>query len=286
MACKKTHSAEKVIQIPAACSIALSICPSQIYERVEKRKSPRTMSNRDNEFLYNYIPNRKYGLPKQADGEENQKQWSAVDIFVNGDQPRHPEDSYSEHYEDPPVQYDDEIDEFDHEYVYFNKSGTPTGGDIYIRRQSRECETIMEEDEHEMVDFLSTRTSNVASSLGPNRSPDLSPANTAGRFKMQFPNQQSPFKIVEMHPAQKLPDDMSIVDSQTEKTLREYPFYNQIKSQVMHLPIELSNSDWSDEAKFCDELRNHGAQPNQSPPEQSRRNDFQISKHNASKSSL
>jgi hypothetical protein len=68
----------------------------------------------------------------------------------------------------------------------------------------------MEEDEQEMVDFLSTRTSNVASSLGPNRSPDLSPANTAGRFRRQLPNQQSPFKIVEMHPAQKLPDDMSI----------------------------------------------------------------------------
>ncbi|CAG5112557.1 Oidioi.mRNA.OKI2018_I69.chr2.g6756.t1.cds [Oikopleura dioica] len=224
------------------------------------------MSNRDNELLYNYIPNRKYGLPKRSQADSEEKQWSAVDIFVNEDTPQ---ESYSQGYlnDNPSEHYEDEnFDEFDHEYVYFNKSNTPSGGDIYIRRQSRECETIMEEDEHEMVEFLSTRTSNVASSLGHNRSPEISPANTAARFfsrKQQHQNNQqnqSPFRVVEMHPAQKLPDDMSIVDSQTEKTLRDYPFYNQIKSQVMHLPIELTNSDWSDEAKFCDELRNHGAQ--------------------------
>ncbi|CAG5112555.1 Oidioi.mRNA.OKI2018_I69.chr2.g6756.t3.cds [Oikopleura dioica] len=250
---------------------------------VESQILQAIKSNRDNELLYNYIPNRKYGLPKRSQADSEEKQWSAVDIFVNEDTPQ---ESYSQGYlnDNPSEHYEDEnFDEFDHEYVYFNKSNTPSGGDIYIRRQSRECETIMEEDEHEMVEFLSTRTSNVASSLGHNRSPEISPANTAARFfsrKQQHQNNQqnqSPFRVVEMHPAQKLPDDMSIVDSQTEKTLRDYPFYNQIKSQVMHLPIELTNSDWSDEAKFCDELRNHGAQAatNQSPPEQSRRNDFQ-----------
>ena len=61
------------------------------------------------------------------------------------------------------------------------------------------------------------------------------------------------YKIVEFHPTRRVPSDMSQVDSEISK----YPFYSKIKSQVMNLNFE-TTSDWSDEARFLDEVRDVG----------------------------
>ena len=122
--------------------------------------------------------------------------------------------------------------------------------DIFIRQQSRECETIIEEDEADLSEWYSTRTSQGIRTVSPTLSP---PGSNRRRGSYRRPD--SPLKIVEFHPSFNIPtSDLSQVDSHE---IAQYPFYNKIKKQVLNLNFETS-SDWSEEARFLDELREVG----------------------------
>jgi len=127
--------------------------------------------------------------------------------------------------------------------------------DIFIRQQSRECETIIEEDEADLSEWYSTRTSQGVKSVHESVSRS-SPPGSHRRHSAHRPRPDSPLKIVEFHSPHRIPSDMSQVDSQ-DISLSRYPFYNNIKKQVMNLNFETS-SDWSDEARFLDEVREVG----------------------------
>lgn len=130
--------------------------------------------------------------------------------------------------------------------------------DIFIRQQSRECETIIEEDEADLSEWHSTRTSQGVKSVHESvtRSRGSSPPGS-NRRQSSLRRPDSPLKIVEFHSSHRIPSDMSQVDSQDISLVNRYPFYNKIKKQVMNLNFETS-SDWSDEARFLDEVRDVG----------------------------
>ena len=76
--------------------------------------------------------------------------------------------------------------------------------DIFIRHQSRECDTIIEEDEENLSEWYSTKTSHGQRSVGGH-------GQTTSRRQSSLSRADSPMKIVEFHPSQ--PETDSAGDS-------------------------------------------------------------------------
>ena len=81
-------------------------------------------------------------------------------------------------------------------YLYFRSVENPV--DIFIRQQSRECETILEEDEADLSEWYSTRTSH---GLNSNEPPDSQTPSRgfhrsrgSSRRKSSFNRPDSPLK--------------------------------------------------------------------------------------------
>merc|ERR1712113_1309858 len=143
----------------------------------------------------------------------------------------------NEYYSDEDNYNSDQNDE----YIFIDRAEQGDQYDIFIRQPSRECDTIIEEDEDNLSEWYSTKTSHGAKPNEPRRQ------NSLGRS-------DSPLKIVEFHP--KDPNQIAETDSAGDSSLR-YPHYKMIKKQKMLLPFEMS-SDLSEEARLCDEIRNVG----------------------------